>query len=92
MTNDSQVISSINRSSMKKYFILAFAASAISGCKLGNPNDKPVYAPGSGLPVNCRALITEAVNGWRSGRYTAQESLESIDRNCGANGYSWSEG
>ena len=92
MVDDAALIKLETRGTMRKYLILAFAASAISGCKLGNPNDKPVYAPGSGLPVNCRALITEAVNGWRSGRYTAQDSLESIDRNCGANGYSWNEG
>lgn len=73
---------------------LAFAFSAclaLSGCKLGDPNEKLIYAE-SGLPVNCRALIAENIKGWRSRQYTPQEALESIDRNCGADGYNWGIG
>lgn len=75
---------------MQKLLLLGTlcAVAVLSGCKLGDPNSKPTYAT-SGLPVNCRALIAENIKGWRMGRYTYHEALESIDRNCGADGYNW---
>lgn len=73
---------------MRNSFLIAAVGLTMAGCKLGDPNDKPVYGE-SGLPVNCRALIAAAVEGWRSGLYKPNESLESIERNCGRHGYTW---
>lgn len=67
---------------------LLFAAIAVPALAACDPNSKPTYAD-SGLPVNCRALIAENIKGWRLGNYSAQEALNSIDRNCGADGYNW---
>jgi len=56
----------------------------------GNNNDKATYGD-TGLPKNCRAIIQANIDGWRSEAFTAQEALDSIERNCGANGYSWGQ-
>ena len=45
----------------------------------------------SGLPKNCRALISENLKGYAQDYYAAEEALYSIDRNCGPNGYIWNE-
>jgi phosphatidylserine synthase len=42
-----------------------------------------------GLPINCRALIADNIQGFEFGEYTAIEALSSIDRNCGRYGYNW---
>lgn len=73
---------------MLKATPLVFATMALVALTACDPNSKPTYAD-SGLPVNCRALIAENIKGWRQGNYTAQEALNSIDRNCGAEGYNW---
>ena len=74
---------------MKKYFLLAYLMIllCLSGC---DKNTAPIYGD-SGLPKNCRAIISENIRGWRSGIYSAEDALESIDRNCGEQGYSWGE-
>lgn len=36
----------------------------------------------SGFPKNCRALIKENVDGYKNKTYTAEEIIDSIDRNC----------
>lgn len=43
----------------------------------------------SGLPKNCRAIITENIKAYRNNEYSASDIMESIDRNCWANWYSW---
>lgn len=65
--------------------LIGFAGCADSS----RQNDKPRYASDSGLPTNCRALIKEGIDGVRAGRYSAAESLASIDRNCGEFGHLW---
>lgn len=45
----------------------------------------------TGLPVNCRALIADNIAGYQNDVYTADDALGSINRNCGINGYIWSE-
>lgn len=55
-----------------------------------DPNAEPTYGT-TGLPKNCRAIIAENVSGWRSGIYTADEAMASIERNCGEDGYSWDD-
>lgn len=54
----------------------------------GDPNQKMIYGE-TGLPRNCRAIIDANIKGWQQGTYTANDALTSIDRNCGAIGYSW---
>jgi hypothetical protein len=61
--------------------IVAFAGACDS-------NAKPTYGD-TGLPKNCRAIIQANVDGWRSGKWSAENALDSIERNCGAQGYSW---
>lgn len=70
---------------------LVFSVSilALAGCS-DDKNAKLIYGE-TELPKNCRAIIATNVSGWRSGQYKPAEALESIDRNCGANGYSWKE-
>lgn len=57
-----------------------------SGC---DPNSKPIYGEESGLPKNCRAIVQANIDWYRSGMYTADEVMSSLERNCGANGHSW---
>jgi len=45
----------------------------------------------TGFPKNCRALISDNLSGFALGKYTAEEALYSIDRNCGPGGYIWNE-
>lgn len=68
---------------------LAIAATAtVSACS--DRNAEPTYGE-TGLPKNCRAIIAANIAGWKSGAYTPEEALGSIDRNCGENGYSWQD-
>jgi hypothetical protein len=57
------------------------------GC---DPNAKASYGD-TGLPKNCRAIVQANIDGYRSGQSTAEEAMGSLERNCGANGYSWGE-
>jgi hypothetical protein len=51
-------------------------------------NAKPSYGE-TGAPKNCRAIIANNVAQYEARRFTAEEALASIDRNCGIDGYSW---
>lgn len=75
---------------MRRLITLAVMVSLCGCAKLGDPNAKPEYGD-TGLPKNCRAIIKANVDGWRSGEYSAQETMASIDRNCGEHGYSWGQ-
>lgn len=59
---------------------------ALSGCE--KPNSKPTFGE-TGLPKNCRAIVQNAIDEWRKGNYSTEETMGSLERNCGANGYSW---
>ncbi len=76
---------------MKKYLIL-FIILIIGAFYLskanGDPNKTIMYGD-TGFPKNCRAIIDANIKGWQLGSYTAEGALDSIDRNCGAIGYSW---
>ena len=56
-----------------------------------NHNSKPIYGEETGLPKNCRAIVQANIDGIRSKQYTVNDALSSLERNCGANGYSWNE-
>ena len=62
--------------------------AAVTACS--DRNAEPTFGE-TGLPKNCRAIITANIAGWRSGAYSPEEALESIDRNCGAEGHSWQD-
>jgi hypothetical protein len=53
-----------------------------------DPNTKLIYGQ-TGLPRNCRAIIKANYEGWYLKEYTADEALDSINRNCGEFGISW---
>ena len=52
-------------------------------------NKAAEFGKESGLPVNCRAYVQASVDGFRRGEYDASETMNGLERNCGANGYSW---
>lgn len=54
-----------------------------------DPNAKPEYGE-TGLPKNCRAYVQVAINDYKAKRYTADEAMEGLERNCGEHGVSWS--
>ena len=74
---------------IKPILSIIFLTATLSACGSDN-NAKPVYGD-TGLPKNCRAIIATNIQAWRNAQYSAEDVLESIDRNCGINGYSWTE-
>lgn len=71
---------------MKRIFLAGFVSLSILGCS--NPNSKPTYGE-TGLPKNCRAIVQNAIDEWRKGKYSTEDTMDSLERNCGENGYSW---
>ena len=69
-------------------FILLLVAVFYIGKANGDPNKVITYGD-TGLPKNCRAIIDANLKGWYKGDYSAKDALASIERNCGAAGYSW---
>lgn len=75
---------------MKKLLVpLMIATLLLVSCGLSDDNDAPVYGKESGLPVNCRAFVQFAINEYRAGNYSADSTMAALERNCGANGWSW---
>lgn len=72
---------------MKRLLLLLIVAP-LAGC-LPDDNDKAKYGDELGLPVNCRAYVQAVVDGYRSRKYTAEESINGLERNCGLNGAAW---
>ena len=73
--------------------ILIAGASLIAyniGLANGLSNQTPTYGS-TGSPKNCRAVIATNITGYELGIYTAEGALNSINRNCGLEGYSWNE-
>lgn len=67
--------------------LLICAPCVLAGC---DPNSKPEYGSDTGLPKNCRAYVQVAVNDYKAKRYTADEVMEGLERNCGEHGITWS--
>lgn len=67
---------------------LLFVGAFYFGKANGDPNKTIIYGD-TGFPKNCRAIIDANIKGWQGGNYSAEEALGSIERNCGATGYSW---
>ena len=73
---------------MKKVVFALLGAVMLSGCD--DSNSKPTYGE-SGLPKNCRAIVQNAIDEWRKGNYSTEDTMSSLERNCGANGHSWKQ-
>jgi len=77
---------------MKNIYLIIVVAliSCFVGYYFGIGNQYSKYGD-TGLPKNCRALISENLKDFANQEYTAKEALYSINRNCGPNGYIWNE-
>lgn len=62
-------------------FIFGYAVAPVD-------NDRPIFGS-SGLPANCRAYVDYSVASYNLRRYTAQEIMVGLERNCGASGQLW---
>lgn len=71
---------------MKSLVVLCGLCFVLAAC---DANKKPVYNGETGAPVNCRAIIKENISAWRAAKISANDAMESIDRNCGEFGVSW---
>lgn len=80
---------------MKKYlwlliiFLIGAAIGYLASSSI-KPNSKVEYGE-TGFPKNCRAIIKENVDSYKSGEFSAEDIIDSINRNCGEFGYSWNE-
>lgn len=70
--------------------ISLFSVTAvIAGCGKSSDNQKPMYGSETGLPANCRAYVQFAIDEFRSKKYTADETMSGLERNCGEHGSLW---
>lgn len=60
----------------------------LTGCNNICDNSKLIYGK-TGLPKNCRAIIKADIDSYKKGVFSAEDALDSINRNCGEFGYSW---
>lgn len=70
--------------------LILILVSFFVGRHYGMGNQELVYGD-TGLPKNCRAIITENIKAFYNESISVEGLLGSISRNCGAEGYSWSE-
>lgn len=70
---------------MRNLFII-FLLLVVVSC---DNNSSLKYGSETGAPKNCRAIIKENVDAWRGHKYSIEDIMESIDRNCGEFGISW---
>jgi hypothetical protein len=61
----------------------------LSSCS--DDNAKPVYGDKSGLPVNCRAYVQLVIDDYRAHKYSADDAMTGLERNCGINGQIWKD-
>lgn len=72
----------------KAILIAAIIIAFLIGRAFGIGNQVGRYGD-YGDPKNCRALIAENIDGYKSGEFTPEDALASIDRNCGRFGLIW---
>jgi hypothetical protein len=72
-------------------FKFAFLMVILTGCSNNDDNAKPIYGEESGLPVNCRAYVQAAIDGYRSHQYSADDAFNGLERNCGMYGAIWKD-
>lgn len=71
--------------------MIVAAAAAMAGCSHQDDNASPKYNKTSGAAVNCRAYVQVVIDGYRDKKYTADQSFDGLERNCGTLGSSWSK-
>ncbi len=76
---------------MKTTIAATAALILLTSCGVKGSNTEATYGETTGLPKNCRAIVQSNIDGWREGKYTAEETMNSLERNCGAHGISWGE-
>ena len=74
---------------MKRKLAIIYIALLLPSCGFSDDNDLAVYSKDNGLPLNCTAYIQFAIDDHRAGKYSANDTFSAIERNCGANGWSW---
>jgi hypothetical protein len=67
---------------------VAIVIIAVAGCGSKDPNAKPEFGD-TGLPKNCRVYVQSAINDYHAKRYSADEVMTGLERNCGEHGISW---
>lgn len=70
--------------------IILIIIAFLFGLLVGNNNSKTTYGTNNS-PSNCRALISENIDGYRKGIYEADKIINAIDKYCGENGSNWNE-
>lgn len=68
---------------------LIFLPFILIGCSAEDDNDEPIYGKNSGRPVNCRAYVQVAIEEYRMHKYSADDAMAGLERNCGVNGQIW---
>ncbi len=72
---------------LKPLLLAALLAFGLVGC--GDPNSEPKFGADYGLPANCRAFVQYAIDSYREKKYTADQTFNSLERNCGIAGSLW---
>lgn len=67
--------------------LIAVMLVGLAGC---DDNASPKVGS-SGLPANCRAYVQFAIDSYRGGQYSADDTMAGLERNCGANGQLWGQ-
>lgn len=75
--------------SAAKIFAVLCTTALLSSCLFKDDNDEPVFGVETGLPVNCRAYVQICIDGYRNKTYTIEQTMDSLERNCGAYGSIW---
>lgn len=73
---------------MRSIITLLVLALISTGCTRDD-NASPKFGKETGLPANCRAYVQFAIDSYRQGKYTVNETMTGLERNCGANGSTW---
>lgn len=68
------------------WLVATFLAGAY--LNLNSNSYYPTYDD-AGYPKNCRAVIEANLDGYHTGKFSAEDALASVERNCGAHGNSW---
>jgi hypothetical protein len=61
----------------------------LAGCNSADDNSKPIYGQQTGLPANCRAYVQHSIDSYRDKRFTGDETMAGLERNCGKDGALW---
>lgn len=72
-----------------KLLLLLFVASVLVGCHAKDQNREPIYGKETGLPANCHAFVQYAIDSYRAKKYSAEDTMAALERNCGVAGQLW---